>query len=278
MLSENQIDSLSIDGACVVPGYLTTKEVDNIRKGIDEDLSLQSPFKTEIRGFDGASMITNIWRSKEIDEFNAFCTSDKLISLVREIFNGLSFRFLQDTWFHRPKSCSVEIPWHHDNIIEGIHYSIWISLTEHGERDSLKFVAGSHKRKLEYMPKSYFNPENTSGDVEDYYHKYNKISGKDLANKFVPVPSNEEIERTEKILSWPTRPGDCIIFNSRVLHSLGCHAINNERSGFVTRWIEEGSRVAAHAEETVKTIIDAGLDVDIMPGAEVKGSLFTLYR
>jgi hypothetical protein len=128
------------------------------------------------------------------------------------------------------------------------------------------------------MPKSNFNSDNTSGDIEDYYHRYNKNSGKLMANKCVPVPSNNEIEKTELILSWPTRPGDCIIFNSRVLHSLGCHAITNERSGFVTRWIEDGSRVAAHAEETVNSIIDAGLDFDIMPGAKIKGSSFTLYR
>jgi ectoine hydroxylase-related dioxygenase (phytanoyl-CoA dioxygenase family) len=277
MLSAEQVESLREHGACLLPRFLNADEITAIRDGITVDLTKTSPFKTEIEGKDGAPMSTNIWRSQDVEEFRSFCRSDKLVGLARTIFNGQAFRFLQDTWFYRPPTCSVGIPWHHDNIVEGHHYSVWVSLTEHQQGDSLKFVSGSHRRGLEYMPKSYFGLEGAESSVEQYYLRYNKVSNGNLGTRFVPVPSESEIKKHESVVSWPSLAGDCIVFNSRVLHSLGCQDIAHERTGFVTRWIEEGSRVADHAGQTIQTIVDAGLDVELVPGGKIKGSVFTLY-
>jgi ectoine hydroxylase-related dioxygenase (phytanoyl-CoA dioxygenase family) len=234
-----------------------------LRRGIEKDLSQESPFKTKIASLSGEVMIKNIWRSREVKEFSSFCSSLELIELVRQVFEGHPFRFLQDTWFWIPKGCDISIPWHHDNIIDGMHYSIWISLTKFVEVDSLRFVAGSHNRGLDYMPPSCFSGESNSSEIEEYHQKYNKAANGGIGGRYVLVPSEQEIEESEEVLCWQTMPGDCIIFNSRVLHSFGSDSIGDERSGFVTRWIAEGSRIANHASETVRAIIDSGLDVGI---------------
>jgi len=271
-------ESLCRDGAIVLPDAFTGESVSTLYRGISRDLELISPFKAMIHNGSGPGMTTNIWRTTEIEEFNSLCNSPEMIDLARQLFNGKSFRFLQDTWFLRPAGCEVSIPWHHDNIIEGDHYSIWISLTNHSPGDSLSFVAGSHCDGENYMPQSYFvEGLEASSEVEEYYQRYNRASPSNLSTVFTPIPGDQELLATRKILSWPTKPGDCIIFNSRCLHSLPSHDTAQERVGFVTRWILDGSRIASHAHDTVKAIHDAGLVQDLSVQDIIHGELFRRY-
>jgi hypothetical protein len=271
-------ECLCRDGAIVLPESFTSESVSSLYRGIFRDLELISPFKAMIHKGSGPGMTTNIWRSTEIQEFNSLCNSPEMIGLARQLFNGKSFRFLQDTWFLRPAGCEVSIPWHHDNIIEGDHYSVWISLTHHSLGDSLSFIAGSHCDGKNYMPQSYFGEElQASSEVEEYYQRYNQVLPSHLPAVFTPIPSDQELLATRKIISWPTKPGDCIIFNSRCLHSLPSHDTAQERVGFVTRWILDGSRIASHAHDTVKAIHDAGLGEDLSVQDVIHGELFRRY-
>jgi len=271
-------ESLHQEGAVFLPGAFSSEVVSSLYRGISRDLELISPFKAMIHKGDGPEMTTNIWRTADIQEFHAFCNSPKLISLVRKLFDGNLFRFLQDTWFLRPVGCEVSIPWHHDNIIEGDHYSVWISLTHHSAGDSLAFIAGSHRDGVNYMPQAYFGKTIDGGsEIEEYYQRYNQASSSQLSSVFTPIPSDQELLATRKILSWPTKPGDCIIFNSRSLHSLPSHDTAHERVGFVTRWILDGSRIASHAHDTVKAIHDAGLGAELSVQDVIQGSLFPRY-
>ncbi|MEB3317554.1 MAG: phytanoyl-CoA dioxygenase family protein [Cyanobacteriota bacterium] len=266
------------DGAILLPEAFSSELVSSLYRGISKDIELSSPFKAIINKGNGPGMTTNIWRSSEIQEFNSLCNSPEMIDLIRSLFDGKSFRFLQDTWFLRPAGCEVSIPWHHDNIIEGDHYSVWISLTHHSLGDSLSFVASSHWDGVNYMPQPYFSEKlEVRSDVEEYYRRYNHTPHCHLPAVFVPIPSDQELLTTRKILSWPTKPGDCIIFNSRCLHSLPSHDTSHERVGFVTRWILDGSRIASHAADTVKAIQDAGLGVDLSLQDVIRGELFRRY-
>lgn len=271
-------ESLHRDGAIFLPEAFPNEVISSLYRGISRDLELISPFKAMIHKGDDPVMTTNIWRTTEIQEFNSLCNSPELIGLARKLFDGKSFRFLQDTWFLRPVGCKVSIPWHHDNIIEGDHYSVWISLTHHSVGDSLSFIAGSHGDGENYMPQSYFGAGLDAGsEVEEYYRRYNHASSSQLSTVFTPIPSDQELLATRKTLSWPTKPGDCIIFNSRCLHSLPSHDIAHERVGFVTRWIVDGSRIASHAHDTVKAIHDAGLGADLSVQDVICGDLFPRY-
>lgn len=270
--------SLRRDGAVFLPRAFHSEVVSSLYRGISRDLELISPFKAMIHKGDGPEMTTNIWRTAEIQEFNAFCNSPELISLVRKLFDGNPFRFLQDTWFLRPVGCEVSIPWHHDNIIEGDHYSVWVSLTHHSAGDSLAFIKGSHRDGVNYMPQSYFDKKTEgNSEIEEYYQRYNQASSSQLSSFFTPIPGDKELLATRKTLFWPTKPGDCIIFNSRSLHSLPSHDTAHERVGFVTRWILDGSRIASHAHDTIKAIHDAGLDTQISVLDVIQGSLFPRY-
>lgn len=266
------------NGAVFLPSYFTSDQVSALKEGIRYDNTLHSPFKANIRKGSGPGMATNIWRTKDVSQFGEFCTSGELIRLLCKVFDHQPFRFLQDTWFYRPKDCIVSIPWHHDNIVIGDHFSIWVSLTEHKIDDSLTFVSGSHHDGINYMPSTYFSEEQGAiSDIDKYYASYNLASSQHLKETFAPVPSEEELRNKRDILRWPTSPGDCIIFNSRTLHSLPSSCGDYERTAFVSRWIADGSTVALHADDTVKAIRDAGLAINLSVGDTIKGEQFPLY-
>jgi ectoine hydroxylase-related dioxygenase (phytanoyl-CoA dioxygenase family) len=278
MISTSLAD-LRQNGAVLLPGFFSQDQVLALKTGIDYDNSLESPFKANINKAMGSGMTTNIWRTSDVKQFADYCTGSELINLINKIFYPQPFRFLQDTWFLRPNDCTVSIPWHHDNIVVGDHYSAWVSLTEHKLEDSLCFVAGSHNDGFSYMPLSYFvDKQDDNSDVDKYYRSYNMASTLQLKETFIPIPSDEELIKSRHILSWPTSPGDCIIFNSRTLHSLPSGDGDYERIGFVSRWIADGSTIALHAEDTVKAIQNAGLSISLSVGDPISGDQFPLYQ
>ena len=98
-------------------------------------------------------------------------------------------------------------PWHQDLAyipLEGNDLAVlWITLDPVAKEDSLEFVPGSHRGPL-------FNP--TAFDPND-----------EAASMFPdgiwpPLPNIERARDQWDIVSWPTQPGDILVFHPAMLH------------------------------------------------------------
>lgn len=128
------------------------------------------------------------------------------------------------TLIYQPKSPYGESPWHHDipafPLRAAAMPSLWIALSSVDEdRSPLVFVPGSQKSGDLYPP-STENPD-------AYPPGYAAMPDWDAL-----------IERGEaRRLWWAMQPGDCILLDSRVVHSTPANRNeHDERISLITRW------------------------------------------
>lgn len=106
--------------------------------------------------------------------------------------------------------------------------SVWLPLDPIPKETCLEFVAGSHRWNQTFAPIRF-------------------ADGVPYEPVTLPLLPDVESERSShNILSWEMRPGDCLVFHSRVLHRAPPNASKVlRRRAISTRWCGEHSMYAA---------------------------------
>ena len=87
--------------------------------------------------------------------------------------------------------------------------SVWMPLSAVAAIDSLELIAGSHRWGKQYLPIQFLAPDTTTlaGDPEN------------LPPGVEVLPDIEAQRDQHQILAWDLEPGDCIVFDARVIHA-----------------------------------------------------------
>ena len=149
-----------------------------------------------------------------------------------------SLNFFYDFLFVKEPGTPARTPWHQDLPywhVEGADIvSIWLPLDDVPRESSLEFLRGSHLSGEEFAPVKI-------GDGS----RYQGSAGMPA----VPIAA----ETPEQVLSWELKLGDCLVFDSRVVHAAPPVAAGApRRRAFATRWCGEDARycVSTKCEET----------------------------
>ena len=243
--------SLDTHGFVKVPSFVDVSFIKNIQSSIDlAILDSSSPFFRDLSSDQSRSFLSDIWSSHFVPNFSNNFVPEGLPSLVASLMQCSSILLLQDTWFKRSKACSTAIPWHHDQSIEGPFYSVWISLTDIPSSSSLRFVRGSHKSGLRYLPASFFVNDSGADELnamESFYRSFHFTDSAEYTSHFCPVPSDIDSNSKYDVVSVPSSAGDLIVFNGLTLHSLP--SVNTDSCGFVLRWISDQSVVSPYSND-----------------------------
>jgi len=102
--------------------------------------------------------------------------------------------------------------------------SIWLPLDPVPRASALEFVRGSHAGGSEFAPFKFATGEPYVG-----------------AEDMPRIPDIEEDRSSFDILSWDLELGDCVVFDSRIIHSAPpVHASAPRRRALSTRWAGDG--------------------------------------
>lgn len=271
------LSKLDTNGFVKVPGFVNSAFIQDIQSSIDlAVLDSSSPFFRDLSADQSRSFLSDIWSSHFVPKFSKDIVPKGLPSLISSLMRCPSILLLQDTWFKRTSACSTAIPWHHDQSIEGPFYSVWISLTDIPATSSLRFVRGSHKSGLRYLPASFFkdDPDNTElNAMESFYRSFHFSDSADYTSHFCPVPSDIDSNTNYDIVSAPSSAGDLIIFNGLTLHSLP--SSNTDTCGFVLRWISDQSVVSPYSSDA--QIASKLLNVSLVSKQKITDKFFQRF-
>lgn len=269
---------LDSDGFVRIPSFVDTNYCLSILSSIRDSISSKaSPFFRDLDDNIPGSFYSDIWSSHFVSDFYSGYVPSHLPSLMSTLMCRQSVLLLQDTWFQRSSLCTTSIPWHHDQSIEGPFYSIWISLSDIPASASLRFVRGSHKSGLRYLPSAFFTDSSKNsqlGAMEEFYRSFHYSDSLDYIQHFSPVPNDIETNSEYDIQSVSTSAGDAIVFNGLTLHSLPPSS-NVDSTGFVLRWISDDSVVSPYSNDA--KIASELLNINLIPEQPIRDPFFKRF-
>lgn len=133
--------------------------------------------------------------------------NNRYINLTLSAVVGTStIRFFHDSLFVK-RGLAPMTPWHHDRpyyVVGGSkNFSMWTSIDDVSEDNSLAFIRGSHKFGRMFVPTSFKDGETLGIETEEF--------------EYLTTNRLDELAR-DGILIYRYSPGDAIVFDNRTLH------------------------------------------------------------
>ena len=148
--------------------------------------------------------------------------------------------FFFDAVFVRSPGTQFETPWHQDEpywSIEGYDTcTIWMPLVPVKKENALAYVPGSHL-STQVFDQYNFGDLNPDGKTE-----VDQVDFSGIAEDTIPdIDADRE---RYGVVSWDMEPGDCVAFNSRILHG-GSGKLDKDRElrVFTSKWLGDDARI-----------------------------------
>lgn len=202
------------------------------------------------RDAQGRTMFYDSQAWQRIDEYKKFVFGSHAAALAGAVMGSSTINFYFDAVFVRSPGSQFATPWHQDEpywSVDGYDTcTIWMPLVPVKRENALAFVPGSHRSDCVYYQYNFgnLNPDGLENvDQVDF-------SGVD-ATAFPNIDENPE---EYGVVSWDMQPGDCIAFNSRIMHGgSGKLDDDTELKVFTTKWLGDDVRIKFR---------DCGMDPD----------------
>jgi ectoine hydroxylase-related dioxygenase (phytanoyl-CoA dioxygenase family) len=260
--SPAEVRAFGADGAVVLRQLLTPSEVEQLRRGIDENLARPSPrAKVASSPDDPGYFVEDFCCWQENAAYRSVIFNSRIGEAGGRIMRSRSARLHHDHMLTKEPGTRARTPWHQDqpyyNIAGTQNCSFWIPVDPVSRASTLEFVAGSHRGPW-LMPRSFMDaqakwfPEGSLADLPDI---------------------DAERERY-RILGWQLEPGDAVCFHMLTLHASAGVSLGRRRRVFSVRLIGDDIRHAPRAWATSPEF--PGLTGELPAGAPMEHALFPL--
>lgn len=241
-ISAAEIETYSQDGAVFLPGMFSQTWIEKLRAGLAANRN--APTK-RARVYDRDDHDRTFFYDSHawmgIDQYRDFVFSSPCAEIAGQVMNVSKVNFFFDAIFVRSPGTAFRTPWHQDEpywTVDGFDAcSIWMPLNPVAKESALEFVRGSHRWTAMYRQQNFgeLNPDGEEGIASSDFSK--------IASE--PFPDIDGNRDQYDILSWDMQPGDCVVFNARIIHGgSGQLAEDRELSVFNTKWLGDDMRVA----------------------------------
>ncbi|MEQ8665727.1 MAG: phytanoyl-CoA dioxygenase family protein [Rhodospirillales bacterium] len=204
MLNAGQKSSFERDGVIKVEGAFAGEWLDLAIEGIEQNRATPGPFfRDQTRPGDPARYVFDYWSWTGIPALTRFVHQSPAKTLAGELLGADKVTLLMDNWFMNEAGATNAAPWHQDEPYfdySGKMLNVLISLDPGTEDEALRFAVGSHRwgkvfKATDFKLKTPFDGQADSG----------------LAD----IP---DVDAEAELVSFSTQPGDCLIFDLRMLH------------------------------------------------------------
>jgi len=186
---------------------------------------------------------TMFWDSQAwqgIDAYQQFVKQSPAAQIAGELMGASKINFYFDAVFVRSAGSQFATPWHQDEpywSVDGYDTcTIWMPLVPVKAVNALAFVPGSHKNNAVFDQYNFgeLNPDNKT-DVD-------QVNFTGIAQESIP---DIDADRDKYgVVSWDMQPGDCVVFNSRIMHG-GSGKLEGDRDlrVFTTKWLGDDVKI-----------------------------------
>ncbi len=192
------------------------------------------------RDAEGRTMFWDSQAWQAIEQYRRYIFESPAAQIAADLMGSNHVNFFFDAVFVRSAGTQFATPWHQDEpywSVEGYDTcTIWMPLDPVKRESALAYVPGSHRHAPVFDQYNFgeLNPDGKTGvDQVDF-------SG--IAEQALP-----DIDADPEhfgVVSWDMQPGDCVVFNSRIIHG-GSGKLDGERGlrVFTTKWLGDDVRI-----------------------------------
>ena len=240
-ISPNDIKKYHDDGVVLLSGMFDQEWIDALNKGLTancKDPTNRS--RVWDRDAEGRTMFWDSQAWQNIDEYRQFVFESPAAEIAGSLMQSMQINFFFDAVFVRSPGSQFETPWHQDEpywSVEGYDTcTLWMPLVPVRRDNALAFVPGSHRLESSFYQYN-FGELNPDGKTEVDQVDFSQISETTL-------PDIKADPDSFGVTSWDMQPGDCIVFNSRIIHG-GSGKLDNDRDlrVFTTKWLGDDVRI-----------------------------------
>ncbi len=263
----------SQDGVVLLRAAIEPTWIDKLRVGVEKNI-LAPTVRGRTWDRDSAGRVcffdSQAWC--DIAEYREFIESSPIAEIAARVLNTDRVNFFYDAIFVRNSGTQFRTPFHQDEpywSIDGLDTcSIWMPLVAVEKKSALEFVRGSHRWKNRFRQQNFGA---LTGDARDQ-----RRTGK---GEYEPFPDIEGNRSNYDILSWDMEPGDCAIFNARLIHG-GSGNLSPERELIVfnTKWLGDDVRVCFREEGMDPDHSTLMIEHGLHPGDRVTSELYPEFH
>ena len=187
---------------------------------------------------------------QRIEEYQQFIFDSPAARIAGELMGSTAVNFYFDAVFVRSPGSQFATPWHQDEpywSVEGYDTcTLWMPLVPVKRENALAYVPGSHRMDSVFYQYNFgnLNPDGKTNVDQVDFAEVAELS-------FPDINANPE---KFGVVSWDMQPGDCVAFNSRIMHGgSGKLDENCELRVFTTKWLGDDVRIKFR---------DCGMDPD----------------
>ena len=188
----------------------------------------------------GRSMFWDSQAWQGIEQYRQFIFDSPAAQIAGALMESKHINFYFDAVFVRSAGSQFATPWHQDEpywSVEGFDTcTIWMPLVPVKRKNALAYVPGSHRLDSVFYQYNFgnLNPDAKTG--------VDQVDFSSVAEKSFPdIDADPE---SFGVVSWDMHPGDCVAFNSRIMHGgSGKLDEDHELRVFTTKWLGDDVRI-----------------------------------
>jgi ectoine hydroxylase-related dioxygenase (phytanoyl-CoA dioxygenase family) len=213
LVTDDRIAAFRRDGAVWIPGLLAPEWLTLLEAGLERNMANPGPRGFWHFGGEPGQFWDDYCNYDAIPEFRQALAESPIAAVMAKLFQSREVWLFCDQIFVKEGGYSRRTPWHQDSpywLAEGEQLAtMWIALDRLTEAETLEVVAGSHRFPL------YQQNVAESGE----YIRQAAKSGAALPAQAAARQPDIDGEREKwPIISWPSRPGDVLVFHPTALH------------------------------------------------------------
>ena len=234
-ITPDQVATYHRDGVVLLPAMFDSEWIGSLKQGLDancDDPTDRS--RVWDRDCEGRTMFYDSQAWRRIEQYRRFIFESPAAMIAGGLMGSKSINFYFDAVFVRSPGSQFATPWHQDEpywSVEGYDTcTIWMPLVPVKQENALAYVPGSHRLDSVFYQYNFgnLNPDSKSGIDQVDFSSVSELS-------FPDINSDPE---AFGVVSWDMQPGDCVAFNSRIMHG-GSGKLDDDcgLQVFTTKWL-----------------------------------------
>lgn len=240
-ITAKDVETYHRDGVVLLKDLFDSEWIEVLKQGlIKNGENPTHRARTWDRDAEGRTMFWDSQAWQGIEEYQQFIFNSPAAALAGKLLRAREINFFFDAVFVRSPGTQFATPWHQDEpywSIEGYDTcTIWMPLVPVKKENALAYVPGSHL-STQVFDQYNFGDLNPDGKTD-----VDQVDFSGIAEDAIPdIDANRE---RYGVVSWDMEPGDCVAFNSRILHG-GSGKLDKDRElrVFTSKWLGDDARI-----------------------------------
>ncbi len=270
-ITPSEITTYHQDGVVLLPSMFDDEWIRLLQDGLSANCENPSNrSRVWDRDTAGRTMFYDSQAWQGINEYRQFIFDSPAAHIAAQLMGSAAINFYFDAVFVRSPGSQFATPWHQDEpywSVEGYDTcTLWMPLVPVKRENALAYVPGSHRLD------SIFNQFNFGNLNPDGRSGIDQVDFSTVAQATFPDISADP--QAFGVVSWDMQPGDCVVFNSRIMHGgSGKLDEDQELRVFTTKWLGDDVRIKFREcgmdPDHSAVMIEQGLKPGDRPGTDL---------